>query len=343
MKKVYLLILIPLVLLVLHSCSNNEAKLNYTNLTQNIENTLSDNTKDPVDKTENITPVIQDKSLSNSTLSNSSLSNSTLSNSTLSNSTLSNSTLSNSTLSNSTLSNSTLSNSTLSDSTLGDSTLAKNVNETENKITIVLDPGHSNKANLEVEPISPGSSEMKIKDGGGATGVVSGVQENTINLKVGLLLRDILTNKGYRVVMTKTDPNESLGNIERAEIGNRENADLVLRIHCDSNNDQSAHGASMLVPKAINENTRKIYDESARCGQIVLDSLCNYASIYNRGLIYTDQMTGFNWSKVPVILVEMGFLSNPDEDMLLNSEDYEEKLAYGLFLGIEKCFYMEGI
>jgi N-acetylmuramoyl-L-alanine amidase len=54
----------------------------------------------------------------------------------------------------------------------------------------------------------------------------------------------------------------------------------------------------------------------------------------NRGVVEHSDMTGFNWSKVPVILVEMGFLSNPTEDKLLSSEDYESKLAEGLCNGI---------
>ncbi len=222
--------------------------------------------------------------------------------------------------------------------TVNDSTYNLNNKSSEKNITIVLDPGHSNVANLEKEPIAPESLEMKIKDGGGAIGVLTNTRESDINLNVALKLRDLLKNNGYNVVMTKTKPTESLGNIERAEIGNKESANLVLRIHCDSNDDESCYGASMLVPKVINENTQKIYDESSRCGKIILDSLCEYIPIYNRGIICTDQMTGFNWSCVPVVLIEMGFLSNPDEDELLSSNDYEEKLSNGLFLGIKKCF-----
>ncbi len=206
------------------------------------------------------------------------------------------------------------------------------------KKIIVLDPGHGISPNLEEEPISPGSSIMKIKDGGGASGVVTNTPEHEVNLKVALNLQKLLENGGYRVIMTKKDPKENLGNIERAEIGNKENADLVLRIHCDSYESEDAFGASMLVPMNINENTSKIYEKSTQYGKIILDTLCERVPIRNRGLIYTDQMTGFNWSKVPVVLVEMGFLSNPDEDRLLSLDAYQKKLAEGLFKGIEGCF-----
>ena len=49
----------------------------------------------------------------------------------------------------------------------------------------------------------------------------------------------------------------------------------------------------------------------------------------NRGVVERTDLTGFNWSKVPVILVETGFLSNPQEDKLLNSEEYQNKIAKG--------------
>ena len=58
----------------------------------------------------------------------------------------------------------------------------------------------------------------------------------------------------------------------------------------------------------------------------------------NRGVITRTDQTGFNWSKVPIMTVEMGFLSNPDEDRLLSTAEYQEKLAYALYLGIVNCF-----
>ena len=54
----------------------------------------------------------------------------------------------------------------------------------------------------------------------------------------------------------------------------------------------------------------------------------------NRGVIERDDITGFNWSTVPVVLVEMGFLSNSDEDKLLSSNDYQEKISDALTKGI---------
>lgn len=205
-------------------------------------------------------------------------------------------------------------------------------------ITIVIDPGHAAKSNLEKEPLSPESNIMKIKDGGGASGVSTGTPEYKITMRVAKALNEKLTAEGYKAIMTKTDENLSLGNVERAEIGNKANADLVIRLHCDSFDNESAKGASILVPKGVNENTKAIAASSEKYGKILLDIYCSKMNIKNRGLIYSGDMTGFNWSKVPVVLIEMGFLSNPDEDNMMSEASFPEKSASALSEGIENIF-----
>lgn len=199
---------------------------------------------------------------------------------------------------------------------------------------IVIDPGHANKSNLDKEPIEPNSRSMKIKDGGGAEGVLSKTPEYLVNMKVALKLRTILEERGYIVKMTKVENSKSLGNVERVEIANKENADLAIRIHADSSDNSSVNGASMLIPAPINENTKLIYDKSSKYGKIILDRLVKDVGMQNRGLSERKDMTGFNWSKVPVVLVEMGFLSNAEEDKLLSSTEYQNKLAKALAEGI---------
>lgn len=206
----------------------------------------------------------------------------------------------------------------------------------KNKV-IVIDPGHANRSNLNKEALSPGSSVLKIKDGGGAQGIVTKTPEYEVNMKVALRLKDLLQKDGYTVVMTKTEDSQSLGNIERADIWNKANASLAIRIHADSSNSSSVKGASMLVPAPINANTKSIYSESKRCGQVVLNTLVNEIGMTNRGIIESSDMTGFNWSKVPVILIEMGFLSNPSEDKLLSTSAYQDKLAKALADGINNA------
>src|SRR4051812_42245321 len=82
---------------------------------------------------------------------------------------------------------------------------------------IAIDPGHDARANLATEPIGPGSSRRKIKDGGGTSGVVTHTPESVVNLKIGLRLRRRLVADGYCVTMTRTrNAGKSMGNVARA-------------------------------------------------------------------------------------------------------------------------------
>lgn len=199
---------------------------------------------------------------------------------------------------------------------------------------VVIDPGHDAKANLDREPIGPGSTQTKIKDGGGATGVVTGQREPVFNLAVALRLRTLLGNAGVKVVMTRTKTaGISMGNVARARIANRAGADLFLRIHADGSTDRSTHGTHTLVPALRKGWTDDIYGPSARAGRVVQAALVERLGSADRGLNERSDITGFNWANVPAILVEVGFLSNPDEDRLLATSSYRRKAARGLCEG----------
>lgn len=206
----------------------------------------------------------------------------------------------------------------------------------KNKKVIVIDPGHSSGGNKGQERQSPDSNVLKIKDPGGAQGVVSKTPEYAINMKVALKLKALLEKDNYKVIMTKTQHKENPGNVERAEVGNSNKADLVIRIHCDSSDNQKVQGASMLVPGKTGYG-KSINSISKQYGQIILESLVNECKMSSKGVVERNDLTGFNWSKVPVVLVEMGFMSNPKEDQMLEDEAYQNKLAQGLFKGIKKA------
>ena len=153
-------------------------------------------------------------------------------------------------------------------------------------------------------------------------------------MAVAVRLKALLIKKGYTVIMTKTQNSQMLGNIARAQVGNNAKANLVIRIHADSNDKSSVNGASMLVPTDT-KNTDLIFKLSKQYGQVVFSSLIKDVGMNDRGVVERADMTGFNWSKVPVILVEMGFLSNRSEDQMLSTGAYQDRLAKGLADGIE--------
>ena len=199
---------------------------------------------------------------------------------------------------------------------------------------VVIDPGHDLRANAATEPIGPGSSTRKIKDGGGTRGVVSGLTEAEVNLRVSLRLRSLLERAGVRVVMTRTQTaGTSIGNAARARIANESHAALFLRIHADGSTDPRARGTHTLHPALRAGWTDDVYVSSKRAARVVQLNLVRALGFPDRGLQERPDFTGFNWADVPVILVELGFMTNPNEDRLLATPAYQRRAALGLCRG----------
>jgi N-acetylmuramoyl-L-alanine amidase len=200
---------------------------------------------------------------------------------------------------------------------------------------VVIDPGHDLRANLQTEPIGPGSSTRKIKDGGGTRGVVSGTTEAQLNLAISLRVRALLERAGLRVVMTRTrTAGTSIGNIARAGIANRAGAALFLRIHADGASSPAARGTHTLYPALRTGWTDDIYGRSRAAARIVQQQLVQTLGFPDRGLQERSDFTGFNWADVPAILVEVGFMTNPTEDRALATDLYRQRAARGLCRGV---------
>jgi N-acetylmuramoyl-L-alanine amidase len=199
---------------------------------------------------------------------------------------------------------------------------------------VVIDPGHDLRANLVTEAIGPGSSTRKIKDGGGTRGVVSGLTEAELNIRVSLRLRPLLERAGVHVVMTRTrNAGPSMGNIARARIANRARAGLFLRIHADGSTDPKSRGTHTLYPALRRGWTDDVYATSKRAAVVVQRDLVRALGFPDRGLHERSDFTGFNWADVPVILVEMGFMTNRTDDRLLATAAYQQRAAVGLCRG----------
>ena len=199
---------------------------------------------------------------------------------------------------------------------------------------VVIDAGHDLRANSETEPIGPGSRTRKIKDGGGTRGVVSGLTEAELNMRVATRLRTLLERAGVRVVMTrKRTSGASIGNIARARIANRARAGLFLRIHADGSTDPAARGSHTLYPALREGWTDDVYAASKRAAKTVQVEMVRALGFPDRGLRERSDFTGFNWADVPVILVEMGFMTNRTDDRLLATATYQQRAAVGLCRG----------
>jgi len=199
---------------------------------------------------------------------------------------------------------------------------------------VCLDPGHGTPPAVgrQLEPIGPGSRTLKIKDGGGAAG------EAAVALAIARRARRLLLGRGYRVAMTRTGPTIHLGdgngNIARSRFCNRRHAALMVRIHADGSTVRSLHGVSTLVPAWHRGWTDDIFARSLRAGRALQKAVVRSTGAADRGVVQRGDLTGFNWADVPVVLTEVGFLSNPAESRLLHTAAYQQRIADGLTAGV---------
>jgi N-acetylmuramoyl-L-alanine amidase len=198
---------------------------------------------------------------------------------------------------------------------------------------VVVDPGHQAKADNGLEPIGPGATKKKAKVSGGTASPTTGTPESEVTLAVGLKLRDALEALGVKVVMTRTTQDVDVPNSERAKIANDAHADLAIRLHCNGGG-PSAHGLFTLYPASIRGWTDDIAVASKKAAAIIQKAAIAATGAQDRGLQERSDLTGFNWSDVPDVLVEMGFMTNRSEDKLLESGAYQDKIVQGLVNGI---------
>ena len=178
--------------------------------------------------------------------------------------------------------------------------------------------------------------------GGNDAGAIgpSGVMEKTVTLRVALALEKLLKEEGAEVIMTRRDDVEvspkgkAASAVEelkaRCDVANKAEVDIFISIHADSFTNPNARGTTGYYYSLGSSNSKRLADliRKALIEQIRTPSRgtqpCNFYVVRN-----TD---------MPATLVELAFISNPDEEKLLNSKEGIMKAAQGILDGIEDYF-----
>lgn len=204
--------------------------------------------------------------------------------------------------------------------------------------TVVLDPGHSAVVAEGTEPLGPGSTENKAADASGTSGTASGLAEYELTLTVSRKLRDELQDRGYTVLMTRESNDVPVSCIERADVANNAEADAFVRIHANGSEDSSVKGAMTICITPDNPFYPELYEQARALSDAIINNLSEATGCENDGVWETDSMSGNNWSQVPATIVEMGYMTNPEEDALMATDDYQNKIVRGIADGIDQYF-----
>ena len=206
---------------------------------------------------------------------------------------------------------------------------------------IVIDAGHQLREDIGKEAIGPGGAESEQKMDTGEVGVYTGQQEYDVTLITALRLKAELEGRGYTVYLTRNNNAVNISYKERTDVASNLYADAYISIHTGYSEDAAVRGVGAVCQTSQNSYVSELYAESKELCQSIVDAMAKTTENKKLDLQETDELTAINWSKVPMALLEVGYLSNENDDRLLSSDQYHEKLAKGIADGLDAFFAQE--
>lgn len=198
-------------------------------------------------------------------------------------------------------------------------------------LVIVIDPGHQQEPDTELEEAIPGTSAEKERATSGAVSVNIGIKEYEITLDYSLILKAYLEGCGAEVILTRTENDVNISNIERAQIAIDNNADYFIRIHADSAPDGDIRGVKVYVP-----STGSYASNADSEGEELADIVAEAIGSESLGAVQSNMYTGLNHAdSIRSYQLVIGYLSNSEDEALLTDEEtaYKVAVAVSEFLG----------
>lgn len=194
----------------------------------------------------------------------------------------------------------------------------------KDQILVMIDAGHGGK--------DPGAMP-KGEDGSYLQYNGRDVQEKDITLSIALKVRDALAASGVNVQMTR-DTDTYLELAEIGEIANQADADLFVSIHCNSYDASGPNGVEVLTYSTEGKDAYGI--TSDQIAQNILDEYVPATGFYNRGIKDGSWLAVLKRTNMPGVLVETGFLTNPNDLAALLDDGMQTKMAQAIANGIIK-------
>lgn len=173
----------------------------------------------------------------------------------------------------------------------------------------------------------------------------NGITENAINLKITLKVQSLLEQSGATVILTRSDENgiydldkqtlreKKVSDIKnRVKIGNESQADIFVSIHLNKIPQTQYYGWQTFYKKS-DENSIKLAKSIQQNLNESIQKQNKRESLVIKGKYIIENV------EIPTTLVECGFLSNPEEEAQLQNEEYQDRLAWGIYNGIIDYFY----
>ena len=186
--------------------------------------------------------------------------------------------------------------------------------------------------------MAPGTSGTKPRCTAGSRGLRSRIPEHVVVLAIALALRDRIEAEGVSVGLSRSGPDVTLSNIERARMAAASGAAFWVRLHCNGVRWPRVLGrwrsGTLTLRPSPSRVPSDVYAGSARLAEILHPATLRGTGLRDLGMVERSDLAGFNYSNIPVVLLELGYLTHPGDERVLLEPERRKVLVECLAAGV---------